>query len=46
MIDRVLPDLPAGRIWAEGDEVYGRDGAFRRFLQERRLPYVLAVLAH
>ena len=29
--------------WVTGDEVYGRDSKLRRFLQEQRLSYVLAV---
>jgi SRSO17 transposase len=29
--------------WVTGDAVYGRDGAFRRFLEENQQPYVLAV---
>jgi SRSO17 transposase len=29
--------------WVTGDEVYGSDGKFRRWLEERRQPYVLAV---
>ena len=29
MIARILPDLPAGRVWVAADEVCGRDGAFR-----------------
>ena len=45
MIDRILPDLPAGRVWAAADEVYGRDGAFRAFLEERRIPYAVVVPA-
>ena len=39
MIDRILPSLPEGRVWVAADEVYGRDGAFRAFLEKRRLPY-------
>jgi SRSO17 transposase len=46
MIDRILPDLPAGRVWVAADEVYGRDGAFRAFLEERRLPYAVTVQAN
>ncbi|SMF80492.1 DDE superfamily endonuclease [Streptomyces sp. Amel2xC10] len=41
MIDRTVPDLPAGRVWVAADEVYGRDGAFRRHLEEVGLPYVV-----
>ncbi len=29
--------------WVTADEVYGCDGALRRWLEERRQPYVLAV---
>jgi SRSO17 transposase len=32
--------------WVSGDEVYGDDGAFRRWLVEENHPYVLAVSAH
>lgn len=32
--------------WVSGDEIYGDDGAFRRWLVEERHPYVLAVSAH
>ncbi|GGY14444.1 hypothetical protein GCM10010358_78230 [Streptomyces minutiscleroticus] len=39
MIDRILPDLPQGQVWVAADEVYGRDGAFRAFLESRELPY-------
>jgi SRSO17 transposase len=45
MISRILPDLPAGRVWMAADEVYGRDGAFRAFLEEHHLPYVVNVQA-
>ncbi len=31
--------------WVAGDEVYGRDSKLRRWLEERRQPYVLAVAA-
>jgi len=31
--------------WVGGDEVYGRDSKLRRWLEERRQPYVLAVAA-
>ena len=33
--------MPCG--WVAGDEVYGRDGKLRRWLEARRQPYVLAV---
>ncbi len=33
------------RGWVAGDEVYGRDSKLRRWLEERRQPYVLAVAA-
>ena len=46
MIDRILPDLPEGRVWVAADEVYGRDGAFRAFLEERQLPYAVNVQAN
>ncbi|WP_258017431.1 IS701 family transposase [Streptomyces noursei] len=46
MIKRALPDLPAGRIWVAADEVYGRDSAFRAFLEAHRLPYAVAVQAN
>ncbi|MGW2940150.1 IS701 family transposase [Streptomyces sp. NPDC001156] len=46
MIARILPDLPAGRVWVAADEVYGRDGAFRRTLEELGLPYVVTVQAN
>ncbi|GAA2119347.1 hypothetical protein GCM10009802_21490 [Streptomyces synnematoformans] len=46
MIDRAVPALPAGRVWVAADEVYGRDGAFRRHLEEARLPYVVTVQAN
>jgi SRSO17 transposase len=29
--------------WVAGDEVYGDDGAFRRWLEDAARPYVLAV---
>lgn len=32
--------------WVTGDTVYGHDGAFRRFLEEHRQPYLLAVPAN
>jgi hypothetical protein len=43
MIARIVPDLPRGRVWVAADEVYGRDGTFRAFLEEHRLPYAVAV---
>jgi SRSO17 transposase len=46
MISRILPDLPKGRVWVAADEVYGREGAFRGFLEEHRLPYVVNVQAN
>jgi SRSO17 transposase len=45
MIDRILPGLPEGRVWVAADEVYGRDGAFRAFLEKHRLPYAVTVPA-
>jgi SRSO17 transposase len=32
--------------WVTGDEVYGSDGGLRRWLEEQRRPYVLAVRAN
>jgi SRSO17 transposase len=46
MITRILPDLPRGRVWVAADEVYGRDGAFRAFLEKHRLPYAVTVQAN
>ena len=46
MIDRILPSLPEGRVWVAADEVYGRDGAFRAFLEQRRLPHAVTVPAN
>ncbi|MEW2484740.1 IS701 family transposase [Streptomyces sp. NPDC048411] len=48
MIARALPDLPggAGAVWVAADEVYGREQAFRSFLEERRLPYVVNIQAN
>jgi SRSO17 transposase len=46
MIARILPDLPQGRVWVATDEVYGRDGAFRAFLEAHQLPYAVAVPAN
>jgi SRSO17 transposase len=42
MIERVLT---AGVIvpWLSADELYGSDGALRSWVEERRVPYVLAV---
>ena len=42
MIERAL-DAGAPCGWLAGDEVYGNDGKLRRWLEERRLAYVLAV---
>jgi SRSO17 transposase len=42
MISRALDaEVPAG--WVAGDEVYGQNAALRLALEERDLPYVLAV---
>src|SRR6266699_5806525 len=42
MIERVLAkQIPVS--WVAGDNVYGSDGKFRRFLEQQGLPYVLAV---
>lgn len=46
MISRIVPDLPKDQVWVAADEVYGRDGAFRAFLEEHALPYVVAVQAN
>ncbi|MFJ8062962.1 IS701 family transposase [Streptomyces sp. NPDC096142] len=46
MISRIVPDLPKDQVWGAADEVYGRDGAFRAFLEEHALPYVVAVQAN
>ncbi|MEU1599909.1 IS701 family transposase [Streptomyces sp. NPDC005708] len=48
MIERALPDLPQGEgaVWVAADEVYGREKAFRSFLEEHHLPYVVAVQAN
>jgi SRSO17 transposase len=49
MIERILPGLPAGRVWVTANEVYGRDGAFgafRAFLERLRLPYAVTVQAN
>lgn len=44
MLERAFATgMPAG--WVAGDEVYGRDSKLRRWLEERRQPYVLAVAA-
>ena len=42
MLERAL-DAKIPVAWATGDEVYGGDGRLRRWLEERDLPYVLAV---
>lgn len=42
MITRALDaGVPAG--WVTGDEVYGQHARLRRMLEERRMPYVMAV---
>lgn len=42
MITRALDaDVPAG--WVTGDEVYGQHAKLRAMLEERQMPYVLAV---
>ena len=42
MLERALEaGVPAS--WVTGDEVYGNDGKLRRWLEERGMPYVLAV---
>ena len=42
MLERAFQaEIPCG--WVAGDEVYGHDGKLRRWLEERRQPYVLAV---
>jgi SRSO17 transposase len=42
MIARAIDaDVPAG--WVAGDEVYGQHSGLRRMLEERGMPYVLAV---
>ena len=42
MLERAFATgIPCG--WVAGDEVYGRDGKLRRWLEERHQPYVLAV---
>ncbi|WP_406411125.1 IS701 family transposase [Streptomyces sp. NBC_01614] len=48
MIERALPDLPqeTGKVRVAADEVYGRERAFRFFLEEHRLPYVVNVQAN
>ena len=45
MTGRALPGLPEGRVRVAAGEACGRDGAFRSFLQQRRLPYAVAVQA-
>lgn len=42
MLERAL-DAGVAAGWVVGDEVYGDDGKVRRWLEERRQPYVLAV---
>lgn len=42
MLERTFEaEVPAS--WVTADEVYGNDGKLRRWLEERRMPYVLAV---
>ncbi len=44
MLERAFQTgIPCG--WVAGDEVYGRDGKLRRWLESRPQPYVLAVAA-
>ena len=44
MLERAFQaGMPCG--WVAADEVYGHDGKLRRWLEERRQPYVLAVAA-
>ena len=42
MLERAL-DAGVAAAWVVGDEVYGDDGKVRRWLEERRRAYVLAV---
>ena len=45
MLERAFAaGVPAA--WVTGDEVYGSDGGLRRWLEEERRPYVLAVRAN
>lgn len=45
MLERLAgADLPAA--WVTGDTVYGGSGPLRRWLQARRLPYVLALASN
>ena len=45
MLERLASaDLPA--VWVTGDTVYGGSGPLRRWLQERRQPYVLALASN
>ncbi|WP_338673569.1 transposase [Streptomyces sp. SCSIO 30461] len=46
MIARIVPDLPEGRVWVAADEVYGRDGSSRAFLEENHLPYAVNAQAN
>jgi hypothetical protein len=46
MIARIVPDLPGNGVWVAADEVHGRDGAFRAFLEENHLPYAVNVQAN
>jgi SRSO17 transposase len=42
MLERTFEaEVPAS--WVTADEVYGNDGKLRRWLEKRRMPYVLAV---
>lgn len=45
VVARALPDLPDGRVRVTAGEVYGCDGAFRAFLEQRRIPCAVAVRA-
>lgn len=44
MLERAFQaEMPCG--WVAGDEVYGHDSKLRRWLEEHRQPYVLAIAA-